>query len=116
MTMPGILNIDTIKARNLTGVKAVVTAAEAPRIKIGPHVQDEDVLAVSKVRFAGDYVAAVAAVDEDTAEEALSLIKVEYAPLPAVFDGLRIRDLPITPEKILGELREKQSNNNTHTS
>ncbi len=82
-----ILNIDASKARRLPGVKAVVTAAEWPGIKIGPYTQDEEVLAVSKVRFVGDHVAAVAAVDEDTAEEALNLIKVEYAPLPAVFDA-----------------------------
>ncbi len=82
-----ILNMDTSRARKLLGVKAVVTAAEWPGVKIGPKVQDEEVLAVSKVRFVGDHVAAVAAVDEDTAEEALSLIKVEYAPLPAVFDA-----------------------------
>lgn len=82
-----ILNIDTSRARNLPGVKSVVSAADWQGVKIGPKIQDEEVLAVSKVRFMGDHVAAVAAVDEDTAEEALSLIKVEYAPLPAVFDA-----------------------------
>ena len=47
---------------------------------------DKNILCTDKVRYVGDEVAAVAAVDEDTAEEALELIKVEYEPLPAVFD------------------------------
>ncbi len=53
---------------------------------LGATVQDQNFLARDKVRFVGDAVAAVAAVDLDTAEEALSLIKVEYEPLPALFD------------------------------
>jgi len=81
-----IVSIDTTAARNLPGVKAVITGAEAPTVKLGLFVVDEEVLNVSKVRFVGDHVAAVAAVDEDTAEEALRLITVEYEPLPAVYD------------------------------
>ncbi|MEE8109999.1 MAG: xanthine dehydrogenase family protein molybdopterin-binding subunit, partial [bacterium] len=84
-----ILNIDTSKAEHLAGVKAVITAEDTPKIKyhfLGHPHEDKYPLAVDKVRFIGDEVAAVAAVDEDTAEEALSLIKVEYEPLPAVFD------------------------------
>jgi len=83
-----ILRIDTSKARRLPGVKAVVTAEDTPKIPFGPRSDDWMILAVDKVRFIGDEVAAVAAVDEDTAEEALSLIQVEYEELPAVFDPI----------------------------
>jgi 4-hydroxybenzoyl-CoA reductase alpha subunit len=86
-----ILRIDTGKAASLPGVKCVITAEDTPKIKYGnwrlvPDTQDEYPLALDKVRFIGDEVAAVAAVDKDTAEEALRLIQVEYEELPAVFD------------------------------
>ncbi len=86
-----IVNIDVSRARALPGVKCVITGADTPRIKFGnwrlfPATQDEYPLAVDKVRFIGDEVAAVAAIDRDIAEEALELIKVEYEELPAVFD------------------------------
>lgn len=80
--------IDASRARRLPGVKAVVTAEDTPKIPFGPRTEDWMIMAVDKVRFIGDEVAGVAAVDEDTAEEALSLIAVEYEPLPAVFDPL----------------------------
>ena len=86
-----ILNIDTSRVEKLPGVKAVVTAEDTPKIKYGcfplSYVEDEHVLAIDKVRFIGDEVAAVAAVDEETAEEALNLIKVDYEKLPAVFEA-----------------------------
>ena len=86
-----IKHIDTSKARRLPGVKCVITGEDTPKIKYGnwrlfPDTQDEYPLAVDKVRFIGDEVAAVAAIDKDTAEEALELIEVEYEELPAVFD------------------------------
>jgi 4-hydroxybenzoyl-CoA reductase alpha subunit len=86
-----ILNIDTSKARSLQGVKCVITSEDMPKIKFGnwrlfQETQDEYALAVDKVRFIGDEVAAVAAVDRDTAEEALDLIEVEYEELPAAFN------------------------------
>jgi 4-hydroxybenzoyl-CoA reductase subunit alpha len=86
-----IKHIDTSKAAALPGVKSVITAEDTPKIKYGnwrlvPETQDEYPLAVDKVRFIGDEVAAVAAIDKDTAEEALGLIKVEYEELPGVFD------------------------------
>ncbi len=83
-----ILNIDTSKASRLSGVKAVVTSKEAGLIKYGvsPARYDETLFAHDKVRYVGDEVAAVAAVDQATAQEALSLIKVDYEELPAVFD------------------------------
>jgi len=83
-----IMHIDTSKARRLRGVKAVITAEDTPKIPFGPRTDDWMILAVDKVRFIGDEVAGVAAVDEDTADEALSLIQVEYEPLPAVFDPI----------------------------
>ncbi len=81
-----ILNIDTSRAEKLLGVRAVITGADTLGIKYGPFVSDENPLAVDKVRFTGDEVAAVAADTADIAEEALGLIKVDYEILPAVFD------------------------------
>ncbi len=83
-----ILHIDTSKALKLPGVKAVVTAKEAGLVKYGvsPARYDETLYAFDKVRYVGDEIAAVAAVDPAIAQEALELIKVDYEELPAVFD------------------------------
>lgn len=83
-----ILNIDTSQAERLPGVKAVCTGKDFGGWSWGwmPKSRDETPLAVDKVRFLAEGVAAVAAVDEDTAEEAVELIKVEYEELPGVFD------------------------------
>lgn len=81
-----IRRIYTHRAERLPGVRAVVTAADTPGIKYGHNVADELILASDKVRYVGDEVAAVAAVDADTALEALSLIEVEYEELPAVYE------------------------------
>src|SRR3990172_5916932 len=83
-----ILNIDASKALGLAGVKGVVTAADGLGRLYGqmPRLADEHLPALHKVRFVGEAVAAVAAVDEDTAEEAMRLGEVEYEPLPAIFD------------------------------
>lgn len=80
-----IKGIDTSRARARPGVFAVITGKDLP-IKFGilPVSQDEEALAVDKVRYVGDPVAAVAAIDEETAEEALQHIDVEYEVLPAV--------------------------------
>jgi CO/xanthine dehydrogenase Mo-binding subunit len=83
-----ILNIDTSRARKLLGVNAVITAADVSPKLTGRTLSDLPVLARDRVRFVGDKVAAVAAVDKDVAEEALSLIEVEYEELPAVFEPL----------------------------
>lgn len=82
-----IVNIDTSRAQKIPGVKAVVTGKEAPEIGTGVFLRDRLYLAKDKVRFMGEGVAAVAAVDEDTAGEALEMIKVEYDLLSAVFDA-----------------------------
>ena len=83
-----ILNIDTSKAERLRGVKAVITDKDTSKIECDPWAVGKYILAIDKVRYIGDEVAAVAAIDEDIAEEALELIKIEYEPLPAVFDPL----------------------------
>ena len=82
-----IKRIDTSRAEALEGVVAVVVGADAPKTYgILPVGHDETALAVDKVRYVGDNVACVAAVDEATAEKALELIEVEYEVLPAYFD------------------------------
>ncbi|ATW25450.1 xanthine dehydrogenase family protein molybdopterin-binding subunit [Candidatus Formimonas warabiya] len=81
-----IVGIDTSEAEKLPGVEAVITAKDTPLIKFGIFHEDWYILAHEKVRFAGDEVAAVAAINEDIAGEALKLIKVHYEELPAVFD------------------------------
>jgi putative selenate reductase molybdopterin-binding subunit len=85
-----ILHIDTEKAERFKGVRAVLTARDTPMIPfcIIPQLANKLPLAIEKVRFIGDEVAAVAAADEDVAEEALDLIAVDYEELPAVFDPL----------------------------
>jgi 4-hydroxybenzoyl-CoA reductase alpha subunit len=85
-----ILNVDVSKAEKLSGVKAVVTSKDTPMIKfsVSPTWADKLILADKKVRYIGDEIAAVAAVDEEIAEEALELITVEWEELPAVFDPL----------------------------
>ncbi len=81
-----IVHIDTSRARALRGVKAVLTGADTPTRLWGPIHKEHRILAAGKVRFAGEEVAAVAAVDESTALDALELIRVEYELLPAVLD------------------------------
>ncbi len=81
-----IVSVDISRAQRLPGVKAVVGGANAPRIPFGIIQQDELPVAVDRVRYVGDEVAAVAAASEEIAEEAIHLIRVEYEPLPPVFD------------------------------
>lgn len=83
-----IRRVDASAAWALPGVRAVLTAADLPATRIGRRLYDMTVLARDRVRFVGEKVAAVAAEDPDTAEEALRLIQVEYEELPAVFDPL----------------------------
>lgn len=83
-----ILNIDTSRAGKLRGVKAVITAKDTPRIKFGlvKGLEDKLPLEDEKVRFIGDEIAAVGAIDEEIAQEAIELIKVDYEVLTPVFD------------------------------
>ncbi len=80
-----IKSIDVSKAPALPGVIAVITGKDLP-ISYGilPVSQDEHALCIDKVRFIGDPVAAVAAIDEDTAFDAMNLIEVEYEPLNTI--------------------------------
>jgi CO/xanthine dehydrogenase Mo-binding subunit len=102
MTLPGMLHakvlrsphpharivtIDTGRAEALPGVVAVVTGRDADRLPdpyYGVAIRDQPVLAIDKVRYVGDMVAAVAAFDEETAYRALALIDVQYELLPPV--------------------------------
>jgi 4-hydroxybenzoyl-CoA reductase subunit alpha len=82
-----IKRIDTSRAEALDGVVAVAIGKDAPNTYgILPVGHDEYPLALDKVRYVGDNVACVAAIDEATAEQALELIDVEYEVLPAYFD------------------------------
>jgi 4-hydroxybenzoyl-CoA reductase subunit alpha len=80
-----IKRVDVSRAAALPGVLATLVGSELP-IPFGilPVSQDEHALAIDKVRFVGDPVAAVAALDEETAEDALKLIEVDYEVLPAL--------------------------------
>lgn len=80
-----IVKIDTTAAAALPGVLSVITHKDVPRTYgIIPVSQDETALAADRVRYVGEPVAAVAAIDEETAYQALRLISVEYEPLPTV--------------------------------
>ena len=81
-----IAGYDVSAALALDGVEAVVTGADIGDLKIGPFIKDETALAVGKVRYMGEPVAAVAAVDLETARQAARLIDIAYEELPAVFD------------------------------
>ena len=82
-----IRHIDTSKAEKLAGVRAVVTAEDTIKRPWGAFFADQYILSVGKTRYVGEEVAAVAAIDTDTAEEAIDLIEVDWEPLPAVFDA-----------------------------
>jgi CO/xanthine dehydrogenase Mo-binding subunit len=84
-----IVSVDASAARSVPGVAAVLTGADLltwPGLQttFGPVFRDRPILAFDKVRYVGDPVAAVAAVDVDTAREALQLINVEYEELPVI--------------------------------
>jgi 4-hydroxybenzoyl-CoA reductase subunit alpha len=82
-----IKHIDTSRAEKLDDVVAIATGIDAPNTYgILPVGHDEYALALDKVRYVGDNLACVAAIDEPTAEKALELIEVEYEVLPAYFD------------------------------
>ena len=78
-----ILSVDTSKAERLPGVHAALTPFDVPEGRVAPDLPILD----TEVRFVGDEVAAVAADDEDIAQDALRIIEVEYDPLPFVTDA-----------------------------
>jgi len=80
-----LIRVDASKAEKLPGVFAVITRDDQRGLAMfGAAYKDQTIVAVDKARYAGDPVAAVAAVDEATAEEALTLIDVDYEELPMV--------------------------------
>ena len=83
-----ILQIDTRETAGMPGVVAVLTADDVSARRFGGMVKDETVFAVDRVRFAGQPVAAVAAISREIAEEAARRIEVRYDPLPAIEDPL----------------------------
>jgi 4-hydroxybenzoyl-CoA reductase alpha subunit len=94
-----IRSIETSAAETMEGVKSILLGKELPiTFGILPVSQDEHTLAIDIVRYVGDPVAAVAAVDEETAEEAVRRIHVEYEDLPPVMsiaDGVQPTETPI---------------------
>jgi CO/xanthine dehydrogenase Mo-binding subunit len=80
-----ILAVDTSKAKQLPGVRCVLTGKDIPEIKMGVY-KDNRPLKKDKVRSYRDEIAAVAATDSETAAAALNLIEVTYEALPGVFD------------------------------
>ncbi|MHB1510615.1 MAG: xanthine dehydrogenase family protein molybdopterin-binding subunit [Acidimicrobiales bacterium] len=96
-----IRSIDVSAAEQLPGVRAVIHAGNVEQRPFG-YSHDNLPLKGDKVRFIGDEVAAVAAVDEDTARRALELIRVEYEPLPAVYDPFESlsQDSPVIHDEL----------------
>src|SRR3989440_6482070 len=105
-----ILSIDTRKALELPGVLAVLTGEDLPqKFGILPSSQDEYALAIDKVRYVGDPVAAVAALDPDILDEAIKLIKVEYEALPALMsidEALAHPEVKINDEARIGNIHK----------
>ena len=81
-----VLSVDTSKAVRLPGVRAVISGADIPPVLTGLRMKDMPVLARERVRYVGEPVAAVAADSPEIAEEALSVIDVQYEALPFVTD------------------------------
>jgi CO/xanthine dehydrogenase Mo-binding subunit len=98
-----LIRIDTGKAAALPGVHAVVTREDLSALNayFGTGVEDQPVVVIDKVRYAGDIVAAVGADSREIAEEAIALIDVEYEELPAITDILEAAkpDAPIIHEQ-----------------
>jgi CO/xanthine dehydrogenase Mo-binding subunit len=95
-----IVGYRTDAARAIPGVHAIVTGADLRGSRWGGIVKDETMLAHRKVRYVGEPVAAVAAVDAATATRAAAAIEVEYEPLPGVFtlDAALGPDAPLLHE------------------
>ncbi len=108
-----ILSIDIRQALELPGVLAVITGEDLPqKFGILPSSQDEYALAREKVRYVGDPVAAVAALDPDILDEAIRLIKVEYEVLPALMsidEALAHPDIKINDEARIGNIHKAVS-------
>src|SRR5713226_1143322 len=108
-----ILSIDTHRALALPGVVAILTGEDLPqKFGILPSSQDEYALAIDKVRYVGDPVVAVAALDPDILDQALKLIEVEYEVLPALMsidEALAHPDVKINDEARIGNIHKAVS-------
>ena len=108
-----VLSIDTRKTLELPGVLAVLTGEDLPqKFGILPSSQDEYALAIDKVRYVGDPVAAVAALDPDILDEAMKLIEVEYEELPALMsidEALAHPEVKINDEARTGNIHKAVS-------
>ncbi len=91
-----IRSIDTSAAKNVPGVHRVVTCEDVRKVipapYYGPAFHDQPILAIDKVHYVGEPVAAVLAADPHVAEEAAQLIVAEYEELPAIFDEVEAAD------------------------
>ncbi|MCH7654608.1 MAG: xanthine dehydrogenase family protein molybdopterin-binding subunit [Chloroflexi bacterium] len=83
-----IVSIDTSRAKQVPGVRAVITAADIPDTLTGRNIKDLPLLCTDVVRYVGDRVAVVAADDRHAAEEGAAAVDVRYEELPAVFDPI----------------------------
>lgn len=101
-----IRRIDVRGATAVPGVLAVLTGENVPVSfpYYGSFVKDQPIVAVEKVRYAGDVVVAVAAVEEGVAEEAVRGVEVEYEELPGVFTTEEAMEdgAPLVHEKLEG--------------
>lgn len=99
-----ITGIDVSAALAMPGVVAVLTGADLAGMNVhwGLYLRDRPLIALDRVRYVGDPVAAVAAVDEFTAEEALDAIVVDYEPLPYVTSAVEAMapDVPVLHERM----------------
>src|SRR5574342_348467 len=83
-----LLKVDTTNALNVPGLVAILTGADlGPNAVYGVMIKDQGVVAIDRVRFVGEPIAAIAAENLEAAEEAALLLDVEYEELPAVFDA-----------------------------
>ncbi|HAG99585.1 MAG TPA: aldehyde oxidase [Ktedonobacter sp.] len=108
-----ILSIDTSRAKKLPGVLAIITGEDLPqKFGILPSSQDEYALAIDKVRYVGDPVVAIAALDPDILDEAIKLIQVEYELLPALMsidEALAHPEVKINDEARIGNIHKAVS-------
>src|SRR6266705_874310 len=105
-----ILSIDIRRALELPGVEAILTGEDLPqKFGILPSSQDEYALAIDKVRYVGDPVAAVAALDPDILDTAMKLIEVEYEVLPALMsidEALAHPEVKINEDARIGNIHK----------
>src|SRR5579864_1330710 len=105
-----ILSIDTRRALELPGVVAILTGEDLPqKFGILPSSQDEYALAIDKVRYVGDPVAVVAALDPDILDAAMKLIEVEYELLPelmSIDEALAHPEVKINEDARVGNIHK----------